>query len=316
MSFKLDPQFATVFAPVAEALATATLPAVGDIASRRTAFEAFQRRMHDALPMPTDVVTQDFEAVAADGARLLLRWYIKTGSAPGAAVYYVHGGGMILSNVSIYDRPVARYVSATGVPFLSVEYRYAPEYPHPTPVEDCYTGLCWLVEHAAELGVDPQRIAVMGDSGGGGVAAGLAILTRDRPGPKLANQILIYPMLDDRNIAPDPNLVPFMTWSYDDNVTGWDALLGAARGTAHASAYAAAARVVDPSGLPPTYIDVGELDIFRDEDIAYAQRLHAAGVSTELHVHPGVPHGWEVFAPDIAVSVRAYADRFRVIKSL
>jgi acetyl esterase/lipase len=316
MTFKLDPQFAVVFAPVAEALAAATLPAIGDVASRRIAFEAFQRRMHDALPSAADVVTQDFEAIASDGARLLLRWYVKTGSAPGAAVYYVHGGGMILSNVSIYDRPVSRYVSATGVPFMSVEYRYAPEYPHPIPVEDCYTGLRWLVDHAAELGVDAKRIAVMGDSGGGGVAAGLAILTRDRRGPKLARQILIYPMLDDRNIKPDPHLVPFMTWSYDDNVTGWDALLGTARGTAHASAYAAAARVTDPSGLPPTYIDVGELDIFRDEDIAYAQRLQAAGVSTELHVHPGVPHGWEVFAPDIPVSVRAYADRIRTIKSL
>ena len=316
MSFKLDPQFALVFAPIAEALAAATLPALGDVASRRISFEAFQRRMHDALPMPTDVVTRDFEAVAPDGARLLLRWYVKTGSTPGAAVYYVHGGGMILSNVSIYDRPVSRYVSASGVPFLSVEYRYAPEHPHPTPVEDCYAGLRWLVEHASELGVDPQRIAVMGDSGGGGVAAGLAILTRDRPGPKLVRQILIYPMLDDRNIEPDANLTPFMTWSYDDNRTGWDALLGAARGESHASVYAAAARLLDAHGLPPTYIDVGELDIFRDENIAYARLLQAAGVSTELHVHPGVPHGWEVFAPHIAVSTRAYADRLRVITSL
>lgn len=316
MTFKLDPAFAVVFAPFAAALAASTLPTTGDIAARRAAFEAFQRTMHEALPKPTDVVTTDYEAITSDGARLLLRWYVKAGSAPGAAVYYVHGGGMILSNVSIYDRPVSRYVSASGVPFLSVEYRYAPEYPHPIPVEDCYTGLRWLVDHAPELGVDPMRIAVMGDSGGGGVAAGLAILTRDRRGPKLARQILIYPMLDDRNIQPDPHLVPFMTWSYADNLTGWDALLGAARGTPQASPTAAATRVVDPSGLPPTYIDVGELDIFRDEDIAYAQRLQAAGVSTELHVHPGVPHGWEVFAPTIAVSARAYADRIRTIKNL
>jgi acetyl esterase/lipase len=316
MTFKLDSEFAAVFGPVAEALASAVAPPVGDIESRRAAFEAFQRRSHEALPMPADVTVKDFVAVAADGTQLMLRWYEKEGSSPGSAVYYVHGGGMILSNVSIYDRPVSRYVSASGVPFLSVEYRYAPEHPHPVPVEDCYTGLSWLVEHADELGVDASRIAVMGDSGGGGVAAGLAIATRDRPGPKLARQILIYPMLDDRNTTPDPHLVPYMTWSYDDNSTGWGALLGDALGSADVSEYAAPARLADPSGLPPTYIDVGELDIFRDEDIDYARRLVAAGVTTELHVHPGVPHGWEVFAPDIEVSRRAYADRVRVIKSL
>ena len=158
---------------------------------------------------------------AADGAKLLLRWYTKAGSQPGSAVYYVHGGGMILSNVEIYDGPVARYVSASGVPFLAVEYRYAPEFPHPVPVEDCYAGLQWMVEHAGELGIDPARIAVMGDSGGGGVGGGLVILARDRGGPAIAKQILIYPMLDDRNTTPDARLVPFVTWSYDDNVTGW-----------------------------------------------------------------------------------------------
>lgn len=316
MSFKLDREFAAVFAPFAAAMAAATVPALGDVKSRRAAFEAFQRKMHDMLPMPDDVVTKDFEVTSPDGARLLLRWYVKEGNPPGSAVYYIHGGGMILSNLSIYDRPVSRYVSASGVPFLSVEYRYAPEYPHPVPVEDCYTGLAWLVEHAQELGVDPGRIAVMGDSGGGGVAAGVAILTRDRPGPKLARQILIYPMLDDRNSKPDPELVPFMTWSYADNLTGWGALLGEAVGGPHVSEYAAPARLADPGGLPPAYIEVGELDIFRDEDIEYARRLLAAGVSTELRVHSGVPHGWEVFAPGIDVSVRAYADRIRAITSL
>ncbi|MFT4562103.1 MAG: acetyl esterase/lipase [Gammaproteobacteria bacterium] len=316
MTFKLDLEFAAVFAPFADALASAPLPAVGDIETRRETFEAFQRKMHDQLPMPSDVVIKDFEVATEDGARLLLRWYAKEGSLPGSAVYYVHGGGMILSNVSIYDRPVSRYVSTSGVPFLSVEYRYAPEHPHPVPVEDCYAGLSWLVEHADELGVDPARIAVMGDSGGGGVAAGLAIVSRDRPGPKLAKQILIYPMLDDRNLKPDPNIVPFMVWSYEDNLTGWRALLGEAIGSPDASEYAAPARLADPSGLPPAYIEVGELDIFREEDVEYARRLAGAGVSTELHVRPGVPHAWEVFAPGIDVSVRSYADRIRTIQDL
>jgi acetyl esterase/lipase len=164
---------------------------------------------------------RDFETAAGDGATLLLRWYTKNASAPGSAVLYLHGGGMILSNVTIYDGPVARYVSATGVPFLSVEYRYAPEHPAPTPVTDGYAGLEWLVAHATELGVDPERIAIMGDSGGGGVAASLAIYARDYGAPAIAKQILLYPMLDDCNTMPDPELAAFATWTYDDNATGW-----------------------------------------------------------------------------------------------
>jgi acetyl esterase/lipase len=132
---------------------------------------------------------------------------------------------MIMGSVAGYDRLVAGYVADSGVPFLSVDYRVAPEHPHPAPVEDAYAGLAWLLEHADELGVDPTRVAVMGDSGGGGLAAGVALLARDR-GLALARQVLVYPMLDDRTTVPDPELVPFAAWSYDDNYTGWHALLG------------------------------------------------------------------------------------------
>lgn len=316
MAFKLDAEFAAVFAPIAEARAAATPPTLGDVARRREIVEPMQISLHNALPMPNDVSITDYETSTPDGAKLLLRWYAKKNSSPGSVVYYVHGGGMILSNVSIYDTPVARYVSDTGVPILSVEYRYAPEYPHPTPVEDCYHGLCWLSEHATELGVDASRIAVMGDSGGGGVGAGLVIYNRDHHGPEIAKQILIYPMLDDRNTIPDPALEPFMIWTYDDNATGWGALLGDSMGGNDVSAHAAPARLTDFTGLPAAYIEVGELDIFRDENIEYARRLGAVGISTELHVHPGVPHAWEIFAPNIDISQRSRADRLRAISAL
>lgn len=223
---------------------------------------------------------------------------------------------MILGSMDLYDATVSRYVSATGVPMLSVDYRLAPEYPDPTPVEDSYAGLRWLAARAGELGVDPARIAVMGDSAGGGLAAGVALLARDRGGPALARQILIYPMLDDRNTTPDPALTPFAFWTYDDNITGWGALLGDAAGGDGVSPYAAPARVADVAGLPTTYLEVGELDIFRNEDIEYARRISAAGISTELHVHPGVPHGFDGFAPDTAVARRAIADRLRVLSAL
>ena len=316
MTFQLDPDVAKALAPLFEGAADAAPPVRGDVASRRESVEAIQAMTSAAQPSPADVSMSDFYATAADGAQILLRWYEKEGSRPGSAVLYLHGGGMILSNVGLYDGPVSRYVSTTGVPFLSVEYRYAPEYPHPYPVEDSYAGLRWLRDNAASLGVDAERIAIMGDSGGGGVAAGLAIHARDAGGPAIAKQILIYPMLDDRNVVPDPELVPFATWTYDDNWTGWNALLGELHTTDAVQAAASPARLTDPTGLPPAYIEVGELDIFRDEDIEYALRLAKAGVPIELHVHPAVPHAWETFAFEGDVAKRSAEDRRRVIRSV
>ena len=184
---------------------------------------------------------------------------------------YLHGGGMIAGSVAIFDGPVSRYVARTGVSMLSLEYRLAPEHPHPTPVEDAYAGLVWLVGHAAELGIDPGRIAVMGDSAGGGLAAGVAILSRDRKGPAVARQLLVYPMLDDRT-TPDRYIAPFAGWSYDDNATGWNALLGPGHQHREVDPPAAPGRLGDAAGLPPAYIEVGQLDIFRDEDAPGALR--------------------------------------------
>ncbi len=316
MAFTLDPQVGAALAAMYAAAGDAQPPAVGDVASRRQNVEALQTAVHGLLPMPDDVTMQDYETAAEDGATLLLRWYSKTGSTPGSAVLYIHGGGMILSNVTIYDGPVSRYVSATGVPFLSVEYRYAPEHPAPTPVTDSYAGLLWLHDHAADLGVDPSRIAIMGDSGGGGVAASLAIYARDQGGPALRKQLLIYPMLDDRNVVPDAELVPFATWTYDDNITGWGALLGDEVGGSVVSPYAAAARLQDFRGLPAAYIEVGELDIFRDESLAYAQRLVAVGVSTELHLYPSVPHAPEALVPTSDIAGLMATNRHRIIAAI
>jgi acetyl esterase/lipase len=315
VTFTVDPQVAAILAPMAEAMAGAPHPAVGDVATRRVALEAMMAQTAAMQPTPADVTVTDFHAVAGDGTKVLLRWYAKDGAAPGSAALYLHGGGMILGSVALYDAPIARYVSASGVPMLAVDYRLAPEHPDPTPVEDVYTGLKWLHDHAAELGVDPARIAVMGDSAGGGLAAGVTVLARDRGGPAVARQILVFPMLDDRTTTPDPELVPFATWNYEDNATGWSALLGARAGGADVSPYAAAARAADLTGLPPTYLEVGQLDIFRDEDLDYARRLGAAGVDVEFHLHPGVPHEFDTFAWDTDVARRAVADRLRALGS-
>jgi acetyl esterase/lipase len=316
LAFAFDPQVAAAMGPLAALAVGVSPPSVGDIATRRATMEAGQVFMESRRVMPADVKMTDFEARADDGATVALRWYAKEGSKPGSAVVYLHGGGMILSNIGLYDGTVARYVSASGVPMLSVEYRYAPEHPGLTPVEDSYVALRWLSDHGAELGVEPGRIAVMGDSAGGGIAAGLALLARDRGGPAIAQQILVYPMLDDRTTVPDPELVPFAGWTYEDNLTGWSALLGEAVGGPDVSPYVAPARLSDAADLPPVYIDVGELDIFRNESIEFARRTTLAGVSTEIHVHAGVPHGWDVVAPEADVTTRAMADRVRRLKGM
>ena len=316
MSFALNAEIAAGLEVLSREIGEISPMAVGDVALRRAVYDDLQLVIHGKLNNPSDVTMTDYETTTADGATLLLRWYTKVASSPGSAVLYCHGGGMMLSCVDIYNTVIARYVSSSGVPFLAVGYRRAPEAPAPVPVTDCHAGLRWLADHAAELGVQPERIAIMGDSGGGGIAASLAIYARDQGGPAIAKQILVYPMLDDRNTTADELLTPFAPWSYDDNITGWTALLGSARGGPDVSPYGAAARLTDFTNLPKAYMDVGELDIFRDETVVYARNLLMAGISTELHVHPGVAHAFEAFVPDAEISQRVAQDRIRVLKAL
>jgi acetyl esterase/lipase len=219
----------------------------------------------------------------------------ENGNALQPAVLNIHGGGMILGDTGTFEPATKANVAATGIPHFSPDYRLAPEDRHPTPVEDCYAALIWLHSEAENLGIDKSRIAVAGVSAGGGLAAAVALMARDRGlKPPLAKQILLEPMLDDRNVDEDPDLAPFITWSWDDNSTGWTALLGDELGTSQVSAYAAPARAEDLSGLPSTYIDVGNLDIFAKEGELYAQKLKEAGVKVEWHLHPGVPHAFEL----------------------
>jgi acetyl esterase/lipase len=315
MALSFDPEIEIAVAAALAAAGDMTPPPRGDAQALRAGLDTMMAAMRAAAVTSPEVTRTTFHTTAADGATLDLHWHTRSSARPGSAVLYIHGGGMICGSVDLYTPVITDYVAASGVPMLAVSYRLAPEYPHPTPVEDAYSGLVWLFDHAAELGVDPQRIAVMGDSAGGGLAAGVALLARDR-GLALARQILIYPMLDDRNLEPDEGLVPFANWTYDHNFTGWSALLGSVFGSDDVPAAAAPSRATDLRGVAPAYIEVGELDIFRIEDIDYARNIAAAGVSIELHVHPGAPHGFERLAADSDVAKRATADRLRVLASL
>jgi acetyl esterase/lipase len=172
------------------------------------------------------------------------------------------------------------------------------------PVEDCYAGLVWTHEHAWELGLDPQRILVAGASAGGGISAGLTLMARDRKGPPIIGQILMGPMLDDRNETPSSyELIGEGIWDRTSNETGWDCLLGDRRGRVEVSPYAAPSRATDLTDLPAAYIDVGSAEMFRDEAVDYAVRLWRAGTQAELHVWPGGFHAFEMLAPHAALSI-------------
>ncbi len=218
----------------------------------------------------------------------------RRGPLPG--VIAIHGGGYVIGDRTMYDMTFDRWCIDPGMVAVSVGYRLSPETAYPGALEDCYRSLVWAVENAEALGIDPTCIGVYGASAGGGLAAGLALLAKDRGQVDLSFQFLQYPMIDDRQVTPSSQLEDLHVWSRHSNTFGWRAYLGDRYGGEDIPVYAAAARAQDQDlvGLPPTYICVGSLDGFRDEDIAYAQRLLWAGVPTELHVLPGVPHGFEM----------------------
>lgn len=238
-------------------------------------------------------------------------------SAPTAAVLHTHGGGMIIGDARTGLAEIMEWAAALQLAVVSVEYRLAPETPHPGPVEDCYAALVWTARNAAGLGVDPDRIVVAGASAGGGLAAALALMARDRADVSLAGQLLIYPMLDDRNETFSAHQMRGVgVWDQVSNDTGWTALLGEDRGGPDVSPYAAPARATDLSGLPPAFIDVASTETFRDEDVAYASRIWQAGGVAELHVWPGGCHGFDAFAPEARISREARAARLRWLREL
>jgi len=222
----------------------------------------------------------------------------KNSPRPLAGLLWIHGGGYVLGTADGDDLSVKNLVTQVGCAVVSVDYRLAPETPFPGPVEDCYAALKWLHSNAAELGVDPKRLAIGGASAGGGLAAGLGLLTRDRAEVPLTFQLLIYPMLDDRTaVTPDPHPhTGEFIWTTNANHFGWSSLLGQEPGSKGVSPYAAAARAEKLEGLPPTYVSVGSLDLFLEEDLEYARRLIRAGVATELHVYPGGYHGFNMWS--------------------
>jgi acetyl esterase/lipase len=267
------------------------------------------------VELPSSVTIEDHTVAAGDGHEILVRVYRPRSPRPSSpCLYWMHGGGLVLGNVSMDDARCAEIVERLDIVVASVEYRLAPAFAFPIPLEDCYTGLTWLFGSTDALGIDPGRVAIGGGSAGGGLAASLALLARDRGHLYPCFQLLRYPMIDDRNSTPSSHEVhDLRVWNRAANLVGWGAYLGDRAGTDDVSPYAAAARATDLSGLPPAIVTVGELDLFLDEDIDYAQRLLAAGVSTELHVYSKCIHGSDALVPHAEASQRWKRDEMEAL---
>lgn len=289
--------------------ALAALPPLGQVDAELLPAIRRQRAKLAARARRCDAVERiDHVAIGRDGRPdVTVRVYRPKGvEGPLPCVYWMHGGGMVLGTYDGDDPRFDRWCPMFNCVGVSVEYRLAPETPYPGPMDDCYTGLAWVHQNADILGIDRARLGIGGPSAGGGLAAGLGLLARDLGEVPLAFQLLIYPMIDDRMTTPSSQWdVPI--WAPSANRFGWASYLGDLTG-GDVPIYAAPARAAELAGLPPSYIMVGTLDGFLDEDLLYAQRLNQAGVATELHVYPGAPHGFDGLLPDTDVSHRAERD--------
>lgn len=277
-----------------------------------------------SLPIPIDPTAETLVAMATrsvpgppDAPPVEVAIYTprKRSSDVLPCIFHMHGGGYVVGSAAASDATLRPKSAALDCVIVSVEYRLAPETPFPGAIEDCYAALSWLFANASELGVDARRIGVMGESAGGGLAASLALLARDRGELPLAFQHLVYPMLDDRTCTrPQPHLYTGeFLWTAEKNAFGWSCLLGTDPGGEDVSPYAAAARATDLSGLPPTFICTGALDLFLEEDLEYARRLTHVGVPVELHVYPGAYHAFDI-DPNAEVAINARRDRISALK--
>jgi acetyl esterase/lipase len=229
-------------------------------------------------------------------------------AAGAPVVLQIHGGGFLFGTAELGDPRNRAMARAVGCAVASVEYRLAPETVFPAGLDDCYAALLWLHGHAAQLGLDPARIAIRGESAGGGLAAGLAIMARNLGGPAICLQLLVYPMLDDRTVnADESRFTGQYIWDRASNRYAWDSWLGMPAGSDHVSPIAAPARTEDLAGLPPTCITTAALDLFVEEDLEYARRLVRAGVATEVYLAAGAFHGFDAMVPEAAVTKRFIA---------
>lgn len=300
--------------PMLDALAASGTPPLSrsTLAAARTAGPGFPDGETAAAGLPVTVRELVIPGPAgAPDLEITVFAPSERGSTPLPILVNYHGGGTIVGHRSWEHGRVIDLVARHGVIGVNVEYRLAPEHPFPAGVEDCYAAAGWAASHAAELGGDPARLIVMGGSAGGGLAAAVSLMARDRGGPAIAGQLLLCPMLDNTNTSVSSLQYDGIgTWTRDAALLAWDCLLGSELAySLDAPAYASPSRATDLSALPPAFVEVGAAEMFRDENIDYASRIWASGGSAELHVWSGGCHGFDMYAPEAEISRAALASR-------
>lgn len=311
ISARLDPELAPIVAqfPVFD---------LSDLTTARENYLAAMAMM--AADRDPNVAVQDITCPATAGQpavrlREFRPLHPRTDRLP--AILWIQGGGYVMPSPDFDDAWCQELALTHDCAVYSVEWRRAPEHPFPAASEDCYSGLAYIARNAQDLDLDPERIVIAGASSGGGSAASLALLVRERGEIAVAHQMLIYPMLDDRNDTPSAHQVTDANvWNRTRNAIAWKAYLGESYGTDRVSPFAAPSRMENLAESIPASILTGELDLFRDENILFAMRLMAAEVTTQLHVYPGAPHGFERIAPAAAISRQFFADRDAILRRI
>lgn len=295
---------------------------IADLAGTRAASAARDAQLTAGLNVPETIAQEVLKAPSSEGHDIDLR-VMRPSRASGETggklplFFWVHGGGYVMGTAQQGDMFTLNAAQGLGCFAASVEYRLSPETAYPGPLEDCYEGLKYLLDNAAALNIDTDKVVIGGVSAGGGLAAGLALLVRDRGLCEPLGQVLIYPMIDDTNVAPPSDSAPdTLVWSRSFNAFGWQSYLGDLYGQADVPIYAAPARAKDLSGLPPTYMPVGDLDLFLDENIRYARKLTQAGVPLHFHIVPGAFHGFNGFVAGAPVSQAINAETFGFVGKL
>lgn len=296
---RMDPAMAELFPE---------LPAL-DLTDLGAARESIALRLAQRAITPNAAVSRENWIVPGD-AQIPVRLYRPAAATERLpAMLWVHGGGYVLGSLEQDDRRCDEMAIAGNCVVISVDWRWAPENPYPACIQDCYAALQWVFRNLDRLRIDGGRVGVAGASSGGGAAAGVAMMARDRGEIPLCAQLLVYPMLDDRSTTPSSFAIQDRRlWNRDANIIAWKAYLGTLYGSSNVPPYAAPARASDLSGLPPAYIAVGDLDLFLDEDTDYAQRLRSAEVPVELRVYKGGVHGFDSATPDSPLAVRFKED--------
>lgn len=302
MTYAFDPELA----PYVDALPSATLDDPADLVTAREGLVDLLRPLNESVDV-TGIAVTDHQVPGAPGSPdVLVRVYAPEPAPPDGgrpALLDIHGGGFVLGSIEMEHGLAVKVARGLDAVVAAVEYRLAPEHPFPAAIDDCYAALVWLHDHAAELGIDPARIGVGGQSAGGGLTAGTVLLARDRGGPKVCFQFLGIPELDHRlETTSMRTFLDTPMWNRGNAIKSWAWYLGGHHGDV--SPYASPAIAEDLRDLPPTYLTTMEFDPLRDEGILYGLRLLEAGVQVELHSYPGTFHGSSLI-PGAAVSKRA-----------